>query len=146
MYLVPRRSYNTNLFNDFFNNDLFNDSFLESRKSEPVMKTDIQELEDSYLLDIDIPGFSKEDIHAELNDGYLTVSAKKEEKKEETENKNKYIHRERYYGECKRRYFVGKNITEEDIKASFKQGTLRLEFPKQNSKKLEERKKLIAID
>ena len=91
-------------------------------------------------------GFSKEDIHAELNDGYLTVSAKKEEKKEETENKNKYIHRERYYGECKRRYFVGKNITEEDIKASFKQGTLRLEFPKQNSKKLEERKKLIAID
>ncbi len=146
MLLVPKRTYTTNLFDDFFSNDLFKDSYFENRKAEQFMKTDIQELEDSYQLDIDIPGFNKEDISAELKDGYLTVTAKKEENKDDSDKKNKYIHRERYYGECKRSYFVGKNITDDDIKASFKQGTLRLEFPKAEAKKIEEHKKLIAIE
>ena len=124
----------------------FSDPFFANWNSEPLMKTDIQENETSYLLDIDLPGYEKEDVHAELNDGYLTISAKKEETKEDTDKKSNYVHRERYCGECSRSYFVGKGVTEEDIKASFKQGTLHLEFPKAEAKKIEEQKKLIAIE
>lgn len=109
------------------------------------MKTDIQEADNKYLLDIELPGFHKEDIHAELKDGYLTVTATRNEKKEDTDNKGNYLRRERFTGTCKRSFYVGENITQEDIQAGFENGILRLSIPKEAPKTIEEKPKYITI-
>ncbi len=104
------------------------------------MKTDIKETENGYEMKIDMPDFDKKDINLTLDNGYLTVQAKKEEKQEE---EDKYIHRERSYS-CSRSYYVGDKITEEDIKAKYENGTLVLSVPKNENKQIE--KKNIRID
>lgn len=141
MMMMPRNNFGFDLFDE-----MFKDPFFSRRENQnAVMKTDIREKDGDYLMDIDLPGFSKDDISAELNDGYMTVTAKKEENNDEKDDKGNYIHRERYSGSCSRRFYVG-DISEADIKASFKDGTLHLEIPKEEPKKLEEQKKLISIE
>lgn len=109
--------------------DIFDDPFFTKRERE-IMKTDIKEKDGNYILDIDLPGYDKDDIRIEFNDGYLTVTATvNKELNDENKNEN-YIHKERFFGKCSRSYYAGDNISEEDINASFKNGILTLTFPK----------------
>lgn len=136
MMLVPRKDF------DIFD-DLFNDPFFNTHENK-VMKTDIKEKKDKYELLIDLPGFNKEDIKMHIEDGYLVINAKTSNK-EEKEEKGKYVRKERYYGECSRSFYVGDEITEEDVKANFKNGTLNIEIPKKEETKKLQDKKYIEI-
>ena len=127
----------TNVFDDLFNTPFFT-------KSEGMMKTDIKEHDNSYDLMIDLPGVKKEDIKAELNDGYLTVSAENNTSKDEKDDNGKYICRERYSGSYSRSFYVGDAVTEQDISAKFENGTLKLTVPKKESLP-EKQNKYIAI-
>ena len=111
-----------------------------------LMKTDVRETEKTYELDIDLPGFKKDEIQIELKDGYLTISATSDSKKEEKNDKGQYIRRERYTGSCSRSFYVGDAVTEEDIKAKFENGTLKMLVPKKEEQKAVENKKYIAIE
>lgn len=117
----------TNVFDDLFNTPFFN------RNENNIMKTDIKEHEKSYDLMIDLPGVNKEDIKAELNDGYLTINAKTDTSKDEKSENGKYICRERYTGCFSRSFYVGDAVTENDITAKFENGTLRLTVPKKET-------------
>ena len=125
MMLVPRRNFD--LFDDLFDDNFFN------KKEKNLMKTDIKEKKDRYTIEMDLPGFEKENIKLELNNGYLTITGKQENKIDEEEEK--YVHKERFYGECTRSFFVGDNIKEEDIDAEFKNGTLKIDIPKKEEQK-----------
>ena len=142
MMMMPRNSFGFDLFDEMFKDPFFS----RKENQNAVMKTDIKEKDGSYLMDIDLPGFSKDNISAELHDGYMTITAKKDETKDEKDEEGNYIHRERYTGSCSRRFYVGDSVTENDIKAAFKDGTLHLEIPKEEPKKLEDQKKLISIE
>ena len=143
--------FGESLFDDMFP---FDDSFFTSKKNplygknaSRVMKTDIKENEDSYELDIDLPGFKKDEITAELKDGYLTVSAAKGLDEEQDDKKTgRYIRRERYAGACERSFYVGEDVTQEDIKGEYKHGILKLFVPKKEAKPAVEQKKYIAIE
>ena len=120
---------------------------LYGRHAKNMMKTDIKELEGGYELEIDLPGFTKEDVTAELKDGYLTISAAKGLDKDEQEKETgKYIRRERYAGACQRSFYVGEDVTEQDIKAEFKHGMLKLFVPKKEAKPAVETKKYVTIE
>ena len=110
-----------------------------------LMKTDVRETEKTYELDIDLPGFKKDEIQIELKDGYLTVSAEKGLDKDEEDKKGKYIRKERYAGAMQRSFYVGENLTDEDIKAKYENGILKLSVPKKPAKAVEA-KKTIAIE
>ena len=133
---------NTNTY-DLFDN-FFGNNFFTQTRSSSQMKTDVTEKDGNYLLNIEMPGYKKEDIHAELKDGYLTVSAKHETNDESKDDKGNVIRRERSFGSCSRSFFVGSDITEEDIQAEYKDGVLNLSFPKEKEK-LPEEKNLISI-
>ena len=136
--------FNNNLFDDFFGFPFYYDNRAEDKAEKKLyghhagnlMKTDIKELDNGYELEIDLPGFKKDEIKAELNNGYLTVSAAKglDEDKEDKKT-GKYIRRERYAGACQRSYYVGEDITEEDIKATFEHGILTLFVPKKECRR-----------
>lgn len=143
MRLLPR-NYASNLFDDFFNDPFFNHSF-DSAKTA-LMKTDIQDQGDTYLLDIELPGFKKEDVRAELKNGYLTISASREENSEEKDEKQNFVRRERYSGSCQRSFYVGEQIRQEDIKAGFENGILKLVVPKNAPKQVEETHNYIPIE
>ena len=120
---------------------------LYGHNAKNVMKTDIKELEGGYELEIDLPGFTKEEVTAELKDGYLTISAAKGLDKDEQEKETgKYIRRERYAGACQRSFYVGEDVTEQDIKAEFKHGMLKLFVPKKEAKPAVETKKYVTIE
>lgn len=140
MMMIPSRR-NSDIFDS-----IFDEPFFEGRKGRrnELMKTDIKEKDGNYILEIDIPGYNKEDIKIELDNGYLTVTAKTNTKIDE-EDKEGYIYKERFVGECSRSYYAGENLREEDIKASFKNGTLTLTFPKEQTKQIED-KKYIEIE
>ena len=108
-------------------------------------KTDIREHDDGYELDIDLPGFKKDEINVELENGYLTISAAKGLDKDGQDKKGKYIRKERYAGAMQRSFYVGDAVTEEDIKAKFEDGILKLSIPKKDAKAVET-KKTIAIE
>ena len=108
------------------------------------MRTDIKEHDDNYVISVDLPGYDKENIKVDITDGYLTVSAKTDSENNEDE-KGKYVRRERYFGECSRSFYVGDDISVEDVDASFKNGTLIMEIPKMDSKKELPEKKYIEI-
>ena len=110
-----------------------------------MMKTDIKEKDNSYEIDIDLPGFQKEEISANLENGYLTINASKGEQKEEKNENGVYIRRERYTGQCTRSFYVGDAIEQQDIKAKFENGILCLTIPKKEERKVEQ-KKYIAIE
>jgi HSP20 family molecular chaperone IbpA len=142
--------FGENLFDEWFNFPDFRDVDRTERKlygkhADRLMKTDVHEHDDHYEVDIDLPGFSKDEIDLELKEGYLTVSAAKGVDKDKTDRKGKVIRQERYAGAMQRSFYVGENLTEEDIKASFKNGVLSLNVLKKDQPKLPE-KKTIAID
>lgn len=138
-----------------FGEDLFNDwmdfSFpdidrkLYGKRADQIMKTDVKEKDTEYEVDIDLPGFKKEDVKAELKDGYLTIRAAKGVDREEKKEDGKYIRKERYSGNMSRSFYVGKNMTQEDIHAKFEDGILKLTVPKKEAKKVEE-KSYITIE
>ncbi len=125
MMLVPRKN-TFDLFDDFFD-----DSFLPPKKERNLMRTDIREKKDKFIVDVDLPGFNKENIKLSLDNGYLNISAKVN-KEVHNPDEEKFIHRERFYGECSRSFYVGDDIKEEDISAEFKNGILQIEVPKKN--------------
>ena len=141
--------FGENLFDDLF------DGFARpARRPEHVvpartndlMKTDIKETETGFDLTIDLPGYGKDDVKAELKDGYLTITATRTSNKEENDEKSHYIRRERYYGSCSRSFYVGKQVTEEDIKAKFENGILIVTVPKKEEQPKVEQKKYITIE
>ncbi len=141
--------FGENLFNGFF--DDFGMTWPERRPGAdrppmPIMKTDVKETENSYELDIDLPGYSKEDVKAELKEGYLTISAKKESDDGKKAEDGKYIRRERYFGSCSRSYYVGKDVEQQDIKAKFENGILKISVPKKEAKPKIEENKYITIE
>ena len=110
-----------------------------------MMKTDVKETDKGYEVAIDLPGFKKDELHLELNDGYLTISAEKGLDKDEKDKNDKYIRRERYAGSMSRTFYVGEGMKEEDIHAKYENGILSLEIPKETEKKVPE-KRYIAIE
>ena len=112
-----------------------------------MMKTDVKETDNAYELEMDLPGFKKDEIQVSIKDGYLTISAARGLDKDEQEEKTgKYIRKERYAGACERSFYVGENVTQEDIKGQFKHGILRLTIPKKEAKPIEDKKSYIAIE
>ena len=147
--------FGENLFDDFdswFSDPVEKRFFgkknpLYGKHAKNLMKTDVRETKNSYEVDVDLPGFKKDEIKLELDNGYLTISAAKGLDKDETDKETgKYIRRERYAGACQRSYYVGEDITEEDIKAEFKHGILKLFVPKKEAKPAVEEKKYITIE
>jgi len=118
---------------------------LYGKHAKNMMKTDIREHEEGYELDIDLPGFKKDEINVQLDNGYLTISAAKGLDKDEQDKKGKYIRKERYAGAMQRSFYVGDAVTQEDVKAKFEDGILRLSIPKKDAKAVET-KKTIAIE
>ena len=139
MMMIPRRNH-FDLFDEMFRDPFF--FCIESK----VMKTDIKEKKDKYLIDIDLPGYEKEDIKMEISDGYLTVHASVNKEVDDEKEKGKYVRKERYVGECSRSFYVGENVSEDEIKAKFKNGTLTIEVPKKDDKKELPEKKYIPIE
>ena len=140
--------FGENLFDDWFDfpgyrglgrveNKLYGD------RAGRLMKTDVHEKDGQYDMDIDLPGFKKEDIKVELHDGYLQVSAVKGLNEEEKDEKGKLIRQERYSGSMQRSFYVGESIKQEDVKAKFEQGVLKLSFPKEGEKKLPEKQPIM---
>ena len=142
--------FNDNVFDDFFDFPFYDDRAekkLYGHHAANLMKTDIQEHEDGYTLEMDLPGFKKEEIQIELNNGYMTISAAKGLDEDEKDKKSgKYIRRERYTGSCQRSFYVGEDVTEEDIKAEVKHGILKLFIPKKEAKPAVEQKKYVSIE
>ena len=138
--------FGENLFDDFFNDYARPITSAFSRPTSTVMKTDIKEKKDGFELDIDLPGYKKENVTAELKDGYLIVNANTNESKDEKDDDGNYIRRERYVGSCSRSFYVGEEITQEDIKANFADGILKLYVPKKEAKPQVEESKFIAIE
>ena len=135
-----------------FGNDLFDD-WMDfpfgagyAKNDARLMKTDVKEKENTYELEMDLPGYKKEDITAQLKDGYMTITAKKDSSKDEKDKEGNYIRRERYCGQCSRSFYVGEGVKEEDIKAKFENGILTLIVPKEEPKKPVEDKSYIAIE
>ncbi len=144
LFTPARKGYGFDLFDDLFDDPFFS---APVRHHEMVsMKTDIKDDGDNYILDMELPGFQKEDIQAQLKDGYLTITALHESKKDEKNSAGKVIRQERYSGSCRRSFYVGEHLKQEDIKASFENGILRMRLPKEAPKQVEESPKYILID
>lgn len=139
--------FENSFMNDFFE-DMFRTPFDMMRNVQiPGMKADVQEFDDKYQMDIELPGFTREEIHADLENGYLTIQAEHSENKEEKKEKDgTYIRRERYSGKYQRSFYVGDEMTQEDIKANFRDGVLKLEIPKKEPVAEVEKKQRIAIE
>ena len=148
--------FGENLFDDFFEDFPWMDDNMDMKKTEKklygrraarLMKTDIKEQDNGYELVIDLPGFKKDEVSASLENGYLTISAAKGLDEEDKDKKSgKYIRKERYAGSCQRSFYVGDNLTQEDIKGEFKHGILTLNVPKKEAKPAVETNKYIAIE
>ena len=150
---------NNNVFDTFFGDPWFNDPWFDDRdiqkaekklyghNEKKLMLTDIKESDKGYELEMDLPGFKKEEIIASIENGYLIISAEKGLEKDEKESEGKkYICRERYTGSCQRAFYVGDDIEKDDIKASFKHGILHLDIPKKQPKPQVEENKFISIE
>ena len=144
--------FGENLFDDDWMDFAFDRDFwgrknpLYGKNAKNIMKTDIREHDGGYELDVDLPGFKKDEINVELENGYLTISAAKGLDKDEQDKKGKYIRKERYAGAMQRSFYVGDALTQEDIKGEFKHGILKLTIPKKEAKPAVEEKKYISIE
>ena len=147
--------FGENLFDDFFGDFPFYDDRdmrnvekkLYGKHAGRVMKTDIKEMDNGYELIIDLPGFKKDEIKVSLDNGYLSIAAAKGlDQDEQEKDTGKYIRRERYAGSCERSFYVGDDMTEEDIKGEFKHGILKLFVPKKEAKAAVPERKFIAIE
>ena len=134
--------FGENLFDSFFND------FARVEKTEvpKIMKTDIKENDMGFELDIELPGCSKEDVSAELKDGYLTIAGKTSTSTDEKDDSGRFIRRDRYQGSCSRSFFVGEELEQEDIKAKFENGILKVFVPKKEPKPAVETRKMIQIE
>ena len=145
--------FGNDLFGDFFTDPWFDEKEfkdmqkkLYGHRAKNVMSTDVKEVENGYELEMDLPGFKKDEIKASVENGYLTISAARGLDEDEKDKKSgKYIRRERYAGACERSFYVGEGISQDDIKASFQHGILKLFIPKEPEKSVEE-KKYVAIE
>ena len=135
--------FGENLFDDDWMDFPFAHDFwggknpLYGKRAKNMMKTDIREHDDGYEIDIDLPGFKKDEINVELDDGYLTISAEKSLDKDEEKKHGRYIRRERYAGAMQRSFYVGDALTQEDIKAKYEHGILKLSVPKKEAQAVE---------
>lgn len=137
--------FGDNLFDEFVD-DMFPANTRKTYRQLPsIMRTDIRETDDSYVLDVELPGFKKEDVKLQLKDGYLNITASTQSDDEEKDDQGKFLRRERYTGAMERSFYVGEDLTEEDVKARFEKGVLTLTLPKEQPKKIEE-PKFIAIE
>ena len=140
------------IFRENLWNDLMDFSFPEldrkmyGKRGEHIMRTDVKEHDDKYEVDIELPGFKKEDVKAELKDGYLTITALKEVNNEQKNENGKYVRRERYTGNMSRSFYVGDKVTQEEIRAKFEDGILKLQIPKKDPKKQVEDKHYVTIE
>ena len=114
---------------------------LYGKHAKNLMKTDVKELDHGYLLDVELPGFKKDEIEIQLQDGYLTISANKQIEKEEKKEKGRYIRQERYGGQCSRSFYVG-DIRPEDIQAKYEDGVLRVQIPREEESKLQKQSRI----
>ena len=143
--------FRDNLFDDMFDFDDFDKEFnrmmrpLYGKHAQNMMKTDVRETDNSYELDIDLPGFKKDEIKVELDNGYLSISAAKGLDKDEEKKDGKYIRRERYAGAMNRTFYVGDNLTQQDIQAKSEDGILKISVPKKDVQQIEQNK-YIAIE
>ncbi len=147
--------FGENMFDDFMRDfPFFDDSELRNAEkklyghhAKNMMKTDIKEVTGGYVLEMDLPGFAKDEVQASLENGYLTISAAKGlDQSEQEKESGRYIRRERYAGACERTFYVGEDLTEEDIKGEFKHGILKLFIPKKEARPAVEQKKYISIE
>ena len=135
--------FGENLFDDFMNDFPFEKHFFGERNplygkhAKNIMKTDVKETDNSYELDIDLPGFKKEDINVQLDNGYLTIAASKSLEKEDEHEKSHYIRQERYSGSMSRSFYVGNDVKQEEIHAKYEDGILKLAVPKKTAKAIE---------
>ena len=136
--------FGENLLDDFF--DMPRISGRGFTNSQKLMNTDVKDLGNAYEIAMDLPGFKKEDVQAELKDGYLTINATTNTSNDTKDDEGRFIRRERYSGSCSRSFYVGKQVTEADIKARFEDGVLKLDIPKMEAKPTVEDKHYIAIE
>ncbi|MBQ1421515.1 MAG: Hsp20/alpha crystallin family protein, partial [Firmicutes bacterium] len=123
--------FGDNLFDEFVD-DMFPANTRKTYRQQPsIMRTDIRETDDSYVLDVELPGFKKEDVKLQLKDGYLNITASTQSTDEEKDDQGKFLRRERYTGAMERSFYVGEDLTEEDVKARFEKGVLTLTLPKE---------------
>ena len=141
--------FGENLFDEFmdfpFEREFFKRTPSRRSSDQTLMKTDVKETDGTYELDIDLPGYKKEDVSAKLEDGYLTISASTNKNNDEKDKEGRYIRRERYTGQCSRSFYVGEGVTQDQIKAKFENGILKLSIPKVEKQQVEE-KKYISIE
>lgn len=140
---ITKRDPMLSIFNEMFRSPFMSGNS-DTSGTTKLMKTDIKELEKGYVLDVELPGFTKENIQAELKDGYLTITASRSSDTEDKAEDGKFLRRERFQGTCKRSFYVGEYLHEEDINAEFKDGVLKLSFPKE-PEPVPEQPKLITI-
>lgn len=143
--------FGENLFDDFMNDFAFPafqdvDKALYGKHAKNLMKTDVKDTKDGYEVDIDLPGFKKDEIKIQLNNGTLTVSAAKGLDKDEEDKEKKYVRRERYAGAMSRSFYVGDHVTEEDVHPKYENGILSFTIPKKEQKTVEQKDKFIAIE
>ncbi|MBQ6036542.1 MAG: Hsp20/alpha crystallin family protein [Lachnospiraceae bacterium] len=138
------------IFRDNFVEDFLDDFNRPMRNAKApvsgIMKTDVMENENGYEISIDLPGYKKEEVTAELKDGYMTISAESKKESEEKDQNGRFIRRERFVGSCSRTFYVGDAVTEEDIKAKFEDGVLKVSVPKKVVQPEIPEKKVISID
>ena len=142
--------FGENLFDDWMDFPFEREFFgrrnpLYGKNAKNIMKTDVKETDSTYELDVDLPGFKKENISAQLEDGYLTITANKGLDKDEQDKDGKYIRQERYSGSCSRSFYVGEGVTQDEIHAKFEDGILKLSIPKKDAKAVE-KKNYISIE
>ena len=134
--------FGENLFDEFFDEPFgMMPSFrgrnpLYGKNARNLMKTDVRETENSYELDVDLPGFKKDEIQLQLENGYLTISAAKGLDEDQKDQQGRYIRQERYAGACSRSFYVGEQVEPKDVSANFEDGILKLSLPKQEKKEL----------
>ncbi len=141
------------LMPSIFGNDFMDDffGFPQEKKASHVykstlMQTDVKETDAGYEVTMDLPGYRKEDVSAELKEGYLVITASTNSSNDEKDDQGKYIRKERYSGTCQRSFYVGDDLKQEDIKARFENGTLKLDIPKKDAQPKVEEKTMITID
>ena len=138
--------FGENLFDDFFESVPNPIKAVRQITIPQVMRTDIKENDKGFTLSIDLPGYKKEDITAEIKDGYLSVSAKTSEENEEKDEDGVYIKRERTFGSCSRSFYIGEEIEENEVKAKFEDGILKVFVPKKEVAPQVEERKYISIE
>ena len=138
--------FGESLLDDFFNIPSFPRTSGFGNNSQNIMRTDVKEKTNGYEISMNLPGFKKEDVKAELKDGYLTINAYASTSDDTKDEDGKYIRRERYSGSCSRSFYVGEQVTDKDIKAKFEDGVLKIDIPKYDAKPAVEEKHYIMIE